>query len=74
MRLSSMLGILVRDEAAKRKLRQQVGEIGLVLYVRIISQASGHWLMVPRTLYESKGLEFDDVRTMSLRLFGLCYN
>ncbi|KAF9219473.1 hypothetical protein BS17DRAFT_760990 [Gyrodon lividus] len=36
--------ILVRDEAAKEKLRQQVGKIGLIM-----------------TLYESKGLEFNDV-------------
>ncbi|KAH8101589.1 hypothetical protein BXZ70DRAFT_104267, partial [Cristinia sonorae] len=36
--------ILVRDDAARDKLRAQVGNIGLIL-----------------TLYESKGLEFDDV-------------
>ncbi|KDR84732.1 hypothetical protein GALMADRAFT_260438 [Galerina marginata CBS 339.88] len=36
--------ILVRDEAAREELRQQVGDIGLIM-----------------TLYESKGLEFDDV-------------
>ncbi|GAB1522834.1 hypothetical protein RhiTH_005958 [Rhizoctonia solani] len=36
--------ILVRNEAARNALREQVGEIGLIL-----------------TLYESKGLEFDDV-------------
>ncbi|THH32624.1 hypothetical protein EUX98_g1581 [Antrodiella citrinella] len=36
--------ILVRDDAAREKLRTQVGDIGLIL-----------------TLYESKGLEFDDV-------------
>ncbi|KAF8895020.1 hypothetical protein CPB84DRAFT_1782432 [Gymnopilus junonius] len=36
--------ILVRDEAAREDLRQQVGDIGLIM-----------------TLYESKGLEFDDV-------------
>ncbi|TCD65379.1 hypothetical protein EIP91_002743 [Steccherinum ochraceum] len=36
--------ILVRDKLAKHKLRQQVGEGGIIL-----------------TLYESKGLEFDDV-------------
>ncbi|KAG2160214.1 uncharacterized protein EDB93DRAFT_1324636 [Suillus bovinus] len=36
--------ILVRDEAARQKLREQVGEIGLIM-----------------TLYESKGLEFNDV-------------
>ncbi|KAH9855762.1 hypothetical protein C2E23DRAFT_548924 [Lenzites betulinus] len=36
--------ILVRDDAAREKLRAQVGDIGLIL-----------------TLYESKGLEFNDV-------------
>ncbi|KAG2139121.1 uncharacterized protein EDB93DRAFT_708493 [Suillus bovinus] len=36
--------ILVRDDAARQKLRDQVGEIGLIM-----------------TLYESKGLEFNDV-------------
>ncbi|KAI0369978.1 hypothetical protein BV20DRAFT_945276 [Pilatotrama ljubarskyi] len=36
--------ILVRDEAARERLRAQVGDIGLIL-----------------TLYESKGLEFNDV-------------
>ncbi|KAI0641201.1 hypothetical protein C8Q79DRAFT_992409 [Trametes meyenii] len=36
--------ILVRDEAARERLRSQVGDIGLIL-----------------TLYESKGLEFNDV-------------
>ncbi|KAI6165387.1 hypothetical protein EDD17DRAFT_225222 [Pisolithus thermaeus] len=36
--------ILVRNERAREKLQQQVGEIGLIM-----------------TLYESKGLEFNDV-------------
>ncbi|KAJ7237490.1 hypothetical protein B0H12DRAFT_1238227 [Mycena haematopus] len=36
--------ILVRDDAARDKLREQVGDIGLIM-----------------TLYESKGLEFNDV-------------
>ncbi|KAG1807540.1 P-loop containing nucleoside triphosphate hydrolase protein [Suillus variegatus] len=36
--------ILVRDDAARQKLRDQVGQSGLIM-----------------TLYESKGLEFDDV-------------
>ncbi|KAF5377280.1 hypothetical protein D9615_006447 [Tricholomella constricta] len=36
--------ILVRDELARQKLQEQVGDIGLVM-----------------TLYESKGLEFNDV-------------
>ncbi|KAI0292973.1 P-loop containing nucleoside triphosphate hydrolase protein [Multifurca ochricompacta] len=40
--------ILVRNEAAKEKFREQVGDIGLIM-----------------TLYESKGLEFNDVRSSS---------
>ncbi|GBE78672.1 predicted protein [Sparassis crispa] len=36
--------ILVRDDRAREKLREQVGDIGLIM-----------------TLYESKGLEFNDV-------------
>lgn len=36
--------ILVRDDAARERLREQVGDIGLIM-----------------TLYESKGLEFNDV-------------
>ncbi|KAK0197996.1 hypothetical protein F5146DRAFT_1130943 [Armillaria mellea] len=36
--------IIVRNEVARERLRQQVGEVGLVL-----------------TIYESKGLEFNDV-------------
>ncbi|KAG2096334.1 uncharacterized protein F5147DRAFT_839983 [Suillus discolor] len=36
--------ILVRDDAARQRLRDQVGEVGLIM-----------------TLYESKGLEFNDV-------------
>ncbi|KAF9230368.1 hypothetical protein BU15DRAFT_69253, partial [Melanogaster broomeanus] len=40
----SRLCILVRNQAAREKLRQQVGDVGLIM-----------------TLYESKGLEFNDV-------------
>ncbi|KAI5997877.1 hypothetical protein F5J12DRAFT_895738 [Pisolithus orientalis] len=41
---AKVTGILVRNEKAREKLRQQVGDIGLIM-----------------TLYESKGLEFNDV-------------
>ncbi|KAJ6573822.1 hypothetical protein DFH09DRAFT_1361892 [Mycena vulgaris] len=44
MELGAHQCILVRNTAAKEKLQEQVGEIGLIL-----------------TLYESKGLEFNDV-------------
>lgn len=54
------LGILVRDDAAREKLRARVGEIGLILYV-LKSIPSVVLIPFSRTLYESKGLEFDDV-------------
>ncbi|KAG2108067.1 P-loop containing nucleoside triphosphate hydrolase protein [Suillus discolor] len=44
MRDKAELCILVRDNAARQKFRDQVGQIGLIM-----------------TLYESKGMEFDDV-------------
>jgi hypothetical protein len=55
------LGILVRDEAARFKLREQVGDIGLIMYVPL-SLCIKLLLTTSRTLYESKGLEFNDVR------------
>ena len=55
----------MRDEAAKAELRKQFGDIGLILSV--CSTVFKFILLthndpVPSTLYESKGLEFDDVR------------
>ena len=57
---------MVRDEAAKSKLRKQVGDIGLILLVYSLLCSHLNSLIkdntVSSTLYESKGLEFDDVR------------
>lgn len=59
----NLLGILVRDESARDELREQVGEIGLIMFVKFSSLAERRLTMHNRTLYESKGLEFDDVRS-----------
>ena len=52
--------ILVRNDAAREKLRKQVGNIGLIMCVlfeaRLVEMLNAY-----RTLYESKGLEFNDV-------------
>ena len=56
---------MVRDDAAKAELRKQVGDIGLILSVFfaffVFKLLAYHNDTVPSTLYESKGLEFDDV-------------
>ena len=61
------LGILVRDDAARDELRRQVGEIGLIMFV-FSSNISFDVMSkcVDRTLYESKGLEFDDVNLFKI--------
>jgi hypothetical protein len=58
------LGIIVRTEAARNKLREQVGgsDVGMIMSV-----PDPAWWFVSnnsfcRTPYESKGLEFDDVQ------------
>lgn len=52
--------ILVRNDAAREKLRRQVGNIGLIMCV-LFEARSVEILKACRTLYESKGLEFNDV-------------
>jgi hypothetical protein len=54
-------GILVRDEAGRDKLRQQVGDIGLIMSVLSACRVCSRLRKFHRTLYESKGLEFNDV-------------
>lgn len=60
------LGILVRDDVARDELRRQVGEIGLIMWVFSLPTSSFDVMSkcVDRTLYESKGLEFDDVHLL----------
>ena len=52
--------ILVRNDAAREKLRKQVGDIGLIMCVLFVARLV-EMLKTYRTLYESKGLEFNDV-------------
>jgi hypothetical protein len=52
--------ILVRNDAAREKLRKRVGNIGLIMCVLFVAR-SVEILKAHRTLYESKGLEFNDV-------------
>ena len=52
--------ILVRNDAAREKLRKQVGDIGLIMCVFFVARLA-EMLKTYRTLYESKGLEFNDV-------------
>jgi len=57
-------GIIVRDEAAKERLHQEVGEeLGLIMYV-YYQTLSSQLMAVSRTIYESKGLEFNDVNEL----------
>jgi hypothetical protein len=60
--MNLIIGILVRDQAAENKLRAEIGNIGSIMWVSL------YWLWcnfvahnARRTLYDSKGLEFDDV-------------
>lgn len=58
-------GIIVRNEGARNDLLEQMGDIGIVLCVaRVwVCYMCIHVRPFNRTLYESKGLEFDDVST-----------
>lgn len=53
----------MRDDAARARLRDLVGDIGLVLYAWLFARVNIAVTDIypRRTLYESKGLEFDDV-------------
>ena len=61
--IDDAVGILVRDDDAKEKLLAQIGKIGIVLLVvfhlcyPVLVKLHGS-----RTIYDSKGLEFNDVR------------
>ena len=67
--------ILVRNDAAREKLRKQVGNIGLIMCA-VFAARLDKMLKACRTLYESKGLEFNDVssplrdaETIAIRAF-----
>jgi hypothetical protein len=56
----SFLGIIVRDDAARESFKTEIGRVGVTLYVRTFLCCCGY-LFATRTLFNSKGLEYDDV-------------
>lgn len=55
------IGIIVRHKAAKESLQEIVGEAAIILLVSVLTGFYFGLLTVCRTIYEAKGLEFDDV-------------
>ena len=55
-----MLGIIVRDNAARESFKTAIGRVGVTLYVKP-SLRCFRYLVATRTLFNSKGLEYDDV-------------
>jgi len=54
--------IIVRDSKAKEKLRKQLGsDVGIILYVSSVKTSHPSDALRRRTVYQSKGLEFNDV-------------
>ncbi len=52
----------MRNDTAREKLREQVGDVGLIMYVfSSYVKYIDVLITLYRTLYESKGLEFNDV-------------
>lgn len=63
----------MRDDSARDKLRAEVGDIGLIMSVYSLSFLYIEpGLIRRRTLYESKGLEFNDVKINHISE-GSCY-
>lgn len=60
---SSSIGVLVRDDEVREALQPHLPQSTLLLYVFTISCKSSVADEHISTLYESKGLEFNDVRS-----------
>ena len=60
-----LLGILVRDDASLKRLQEKTGNIGVIMYVFFIPHPDALNWAIYRTLYDSKGQEFDDVSSFS---------
>lgn len=65
------LVIIVRDEIAAQKLREVVGRVA-VLYAHFAASRRPEKVdpLPDRTLYESKGMEFDDASMTNFSLVG----
>jgi hypothetical protein len=55
-----MSGVIVRDDAARELFKTEIGKVGVTLYVRL-SLCCFRYSVATRTLFNSKGLEYDDV-------------
>jgi hypothetical protein len=61
---TGMSGIIVRDDAARESFKTEIGKVGVTLYVRL-SLCCFRYSVATRTLFNSKGLEYDDVSLSS---------
>ena len=50
----------MRDDAARESFKTEIGRVGVTLYVRSFF-GRFRCLVATRTLFNSKGLEYDDV-------------
>lgn len=55
-----MPGIIVRDDTARESFKAEIGRVGVTLCVRSFL-CRFRCLVATRTLFNSKGLEYDDV-------------
>ena len=55
-----MSGIIVRDDATRESFKTEIGRVGVTLYVRSFLCCFRCSVAI-RTLFNSKGLEYDDV-------------
>jgi hypothetical protein len=53
-------GIIVRDDTARESFKTEIGRVGVTLCVRSFLCWLGY-LVATRTMFNSKGLEYDDV-------------
>jgi hypothetical protein len=51
----------VRDDVARESFKSEIGRVGVTLYVRSSLCCPGTQSRGVRTLFNSKGLEYDDV-------------
>lgn len=58
--IAAWLGVILRDEAARQKFKEDIGHIGITLQVRPLYRCFA-CLISSRTLFNIKGLEYDDV-------------
>ena len=61
----------MRDEAARQKFKNEIGHVGITLQVELLSS---HFacLVSSRTLFNSKGLEYEDVSRGVTKILGTC--